>query len=237
MVVRIAIVEDEEQSAKLIEGFIAKYGAETDDVFEVVWYPDGDAIAADYRPVYDIIFMDIKMKILNGMEAAEYIRKFDKDVVLIFITNMSQYAIKGYKVGALDFLLKPVPFFAFSEQLKRSIEKIKRSKTKYLLLATEAGIVKIDISLILYIESFKHKMIVRTKNESHTIVSTMQELEEKLSDKGFFRSHKGYLVNMSYVCGIEDCLVRVGEHRLLLSRARKKVFMEELAAYVGGIAE
>lgn len=237
MIIRIAIVEDEEQSAGLIKSYIAKFGAESEDIFDVKWFSDGDAIAADYKPAFDIIFLDIKMKILDGMETAEYIRGLDKDVIIIFITNMSQYAIMGYKVGALNFLLKPVPYFAFSEQLKRSVDKLKKSKASYLLLSTENGVAKIDISQVLYIESFKHKMLVHTKKETYTIMSTMQELEKKLSEKYFFRSHKGYLVNMAYVKSIEGGTVSVGGHDLIISRARKKQFMEELAAYVGGIAE
>ena len=79
-------------------------------------------ILENYRPVYDIVFLDVEMKHLDGMETARRIRALDADVVLIFITNMAQYAIKGYAVGALDYVLKPVPYFAFSQQLQKAVD-------------------------------------------------------------------------------------------------------------------
>jgi DNA-binding LytR/AlgR family response regulator len=148
---------------------------------------------------------------------------------------MAQYAIKGYAVDALDFLLKPVPYFAFSQQLKRSLERLKSKESLNLLFPTENGIAKLDAAQILYIESFKHKIIVYTYDKMYSIIGTMREYEQKLASKHFFRCNNGYLVNLDYVKGVEGYTVIVGEYQLIISRPRKKAFMEALADYVGGV--
>lgn len=111
---RIAIVEDEAAVREQLAGYVQRYTRQYGTQFEVTMFTDGVEILEDYRPVYDIIFLDVEMQHLDGMETARRIRELDSDVLLIFITNMAQYAIKGYAVGALDYVLKPVPYFAFS---------------------------------------------------------------------------------------------------------------------------
>ena len=85
-----------------------------------------------YQSQYDIILMGIEMKFVNGMTAAEKIRKMDSEVVIIFITNMAQYAIRGYAVDDLDYVLKPVSYFAFSQKLVRVLNRMKKERAKRL---------------------------------------------------------------------------------------------------------
>jgi len=113
-VIRIAMVEDEAAVREQLMGYVQRYTRQYGTEFSVTEFADGVDILENYRPVYDIVFLDVEMKHLDGMETARRIRALDADVVLIFITNMAQYAIKGYAVGALDYVLKPVPYFAFS---------------------------------------------------------------------------------------------------------------------------
>ncbi|MDR1092636.1 MAG: LytTR family DNA-binding domain-containing protein [Clostridiales bacterium] len=234
MVVRIAVVEDDDAEAKTISDYISRFQKESRDVFKVARFWDGDEITSDYRPDYDIIFLDIRMKGIDGITAARYIRRMDNDVALIFITHMAQYAIKGYSVGALDFLPKPVSYFSFSQQLKRSIEHIKRCKDNmYILLPTENGVVKMDVARVLFIESFKHKMTVHTKDGEYHLISTMKDLESRLAGRGFFRSDNSFLVNLAHVKAVEGSLVILDSAGLNVSRSRKTSFLQALAAYVG----
>ena len=98
---RIAIVEDEAAVREQLAGYVQRYTRQYGIQFEVTMFTDGVEILEDYRPVYDIIFLDVEMQHLDGMETARRIRELDSDVLLIFITNMAQYAIKGYAVGCL----------------------------------------------------------------------------------------------------------------------------------------
>lgn len=116
---RIAIVEDEAAVRGQLAGYVQRYTRQYGTPFEVTEFTDGMEILEDYRPQFDIIFLDVEMKHLDGMETARRIRERDGGVLIVFITNMAQYAIRGYAVGALDYVLKPVPYFAFSQQLQR----------------------------------------------------------------------------------------------------------------------
>ena len=102
--ISIAIVEDEELYAKQLQQFLHQYEKENKEMFDITVYSDGDQIVNKYKSQYDIILMDVEMKFMDGMSAAEEIRKIDTEVVIIFITNMAQYAIRGYeKAGNEDY--------------------------------------------------------------------------------------------------------------------------------------
>lgn len=107
-----------------------QYEKENGEAFDITIYSDGDQIVNKYRSQYDIILMDVEMKFMDGMSAAEEIRKVDTEVVIIFITNMAQYAIRGYAVDALDYVLKPVSYFAFSQRLNRAIGRMKKERQR-----------------------------------------------------------------------------------------------------------
>ena len=179
--------------------------------------------------------MDVEMKFMDGMSAAEEIRKVDTEVVIIFITNMAQYAIRGYAVDALDYVLKPVSYFAFSQRLSRAIGRMKKRETKMIMVSMKGGTVRINIANIYYIESQGHTLILHTILGDYETTGTMKEMEEKLADMNFCRGNKGYLINLAHVDGITDGCAMVKGERLVLSRARKKEFMEELTKYWGEV--
>ena len=177
------------------------------------------------------------MKFMDGMSAAEEIRKVDTEVVIIFITNMAQYAIRGYAVDALDYVLKPVSYFAFSQRLNRAIGRMKKREQKVITVNIKGGAVRINIANIYYIESQGHTLVLHTILGDYESQGTMKEVEEKLADLNFCRGNKGYLINLQHVDGIQDgCAVVKGEP-LLLSRSRKKEFMEALANYWGEVVK
>lgn len=123
--IRIAIVEDEEAYAAQLTEFLHRC-EEENAVFEIMRFRDGDEITEKYRASFDIILMDVQMQFMDGISAAEEIRKTDSEVVIIFITNMRQYALRGYAVDAMDYVLKPISYFAFSQRIRRAIGKAER---------------------------------------------------------------------------------------------------------------
>ena len=138
--IRIAIVEDEESYISVLKEYLERYKKESGEQIEVTVYHDGDEIAAFYRAQFDIILMDIEMKFIDGMTAAEEIRKVDSSVSIIFITNAPQYAIRGYEVGALDYILKPVSYFTFSQKLGRAVSKLKKRSRKWITIPVKGGV-------------------------------------------------------------------------------------------------
>lgn len=151
--IQIAIVEDDQESAETLRHFLEQYQAERGCEWKIVEFQDGEEIIQNYRPEYDIILMDVQMDRLDGMTAAEIIRQQDPEVILIFITNMPQYAIRGYAVEALDYVLKPVSHFAFSQRMDRALSRIDRNRTHYIVLPVKGCSQKVDVAQIRYVES------------------------------------------------------------------------------------
>ena len=125
---KIAVVEDQQEVRDELCRFIRQYAAENSLQVEVLPIEDGAVIAEHYEPGYDIIFMDVEMPGLDGFGAAEKIRAVDADAVLVFVTNMAQYAIKGYEVDALDYVLKPVNYYQFCTKLSRAVQRVQRRR-------------------------------------------------------------------------------------------------------------
>ena len=105
---RIAIVEDDAECREQLREYVEHYGQENREELEVLCFSDGAELVEGYRPVYDLLLLDIEMPNLDGMTAARRIRQVDSDVLIVFITNMAKYAISGYEVEAPGFMLKPV---------------------------------------------------------------------------------------------------------------------------------
>lgn len=115
MAVRIAIVEDEKSAARALEQAIQRYGTENKVSFTIRVWHDPLLFLEEYQAEYDIVYMDIRMPALSGMETARNLRKMDRMVMLIFVTSLRQYALEGYTVGAFDYILKPVKYYDFAE--------------------------------------------------------------------------------------------------------------------------
>lgn len=130
----VAIVEDENTFSDELQEYLKQYQEEKDVRFKISIFGDGAEILEDYQSVYDVILLDIEMPKVNGMEAAQRIREIDPDVVLVFITNMASYAIHGYEVGALDFVMKPLTYYTFSMKITRALKRVRKKEQQNILL-------------------------------------------------------------------------------------------------------
>jgi len=231
--IKIAICEDEETYAGEFTEYLNKYGRETGQEFKITRFTDGDEIVENYKPEYDIILLDIKMRFMDGMTAAENIRKVDPQVIIIFITNMIQYAIKGYAVSALDYIEKPVSYFDFSKSIERAIERLPKDDRHFIVVSNKEGTKKINVKSLKYVESQGHNLIFHTKNENISTTATIKGIEEELVNYHFIRCNKGYIVNLSFVDGVRDNCAEIENELLPISRARKNDFMKALAEYIG----
>lgn len=145
---KIAIVEDQEETRESLNRFVRQYAQEQGLQVEISLITDGAEIAEHYTPGFDIIFMDVEMPRLDGFGAAEAIRAVDADVVLVFVTNMAQYAIRGYEVDALDYVLKPVNYYQFCTKLSRAIQRVQRRRGGQVVLQLAGGASSCWIPLI-----------------------------------------------------------------------------------------
>ena len=235
--IRIALVEDDESYRRELLDYLDRYEKESGQRFSVSVFTDGDEIVEGYAASYDLILMDIAMRFMDGMTAAEHIRALDSEVVIIFITNMPQFVMKGYAVDALDYVLKPVSYYAFSQRIDRAIARMSNRRRRYITVAIRGGIQKIDVSKILYVEVRDHELIYHTKAGNVFSRSTLAEAESVLGSSHFFRCGKAYLVNLEYVDSVQGIDVILGGERIQVSRARKKALLDALNDYLNEVSK
>ena len=235
--VKIALVDDDASYREELLSYLRKYEQECGEKFHITTFADGDEILDGYTASYDIILMDIAMRFVDGMETAERIRRMDSEVVIIFITNMPQYAMKGYTVDALDYVLKPLSYYAFSQRIDRALNRMRRRSKKYLTISIKGGVKKLDVSQITYIEVQDHDLIYHTTTGALLSKGKLTEVEEQLDPKRFFRCGKSHLVNLEFVDGVQNNNVQVGGSVVQVSRARRKALLDALNDYINEVSK
>lgn len=232
---KIAIVDDERKASALLEGYIDRFKEENSIVIHTAVYNNPNDFLTQYKGDVDLILMDIEMPGLNGIETAKELRRIDSRVVLMFITNMAQYALQGYEVEAVDYVIKPLSYADFSMKMKKAMRYITLNSGEDITLKTSDRIVKVNVLDIIYVEVIRHYLIYHTTRGEVTVRSTMKETEEMLTKYSFVRSHNCYLINLKYVEAIEGNFVRLAGEELAVSRKKKSELLTEFARYVGGI--
>lgn len=177
--------------------------------------------------------MDIAMPQMNGLETAKRLRTVDKNVCLIFITTLAQYAIKGYEVDALDFLIKPVGFDLFSIKLEKAIKRVNKNKESFFVIKTSEEVLKISTLKIIYIESEKHYLNFHTDKGIYKMRGTIDEVKDFFYKNSFASINRSLIINLLYVEGYTKTDVILKNETLPLSRVYKDEFCRRIAVYLG----
>ena len=232
---RVAIVEDSVSDRELLRQYLSQFSQETGENCDVSTYTDGVTLLEKFRPgLYDLILMDIQLPHLDGMSTARELRNLDEVVLILFITNMAQYALKGYEVDALDYMLKPVSYFAFALKM-RKVQRVQRERGKEArMLPFDGELRRIPLRSILYVEVTNHQLCFHTYEGDSVMSGSLKTWEEDLSPYHFVRCNNCYLVNLLHVLGVTTDTVKVGGFSLRISRPRRKEFMQALSEYYGG---
>lgn len=230
-----AIVDDEQSCIDDLKDKISTYFSQNKGEFDVVEFHDGKELLKDYKPRFDVIFLDIEMNDVDGMRAAEEIRRKDQRTAIIFITRLSGYAISGYAVSALDFIVKPLSYERFAPKLARALAYADRNRVKNIVVGSGDNMRYIDPMEIRYVEVQNHKVGYVLANERIEVWGTLKEVEGQLSDLGFCECNRCYLVNLRFVKGIDGNMVKVGDEKLLISRYKKKELLVSLAKFYGKV--
>ena len=231
---RIAVVDDENVSTQKLQEYLDRFAQEFNQKLDVQCFNDGFAFIDAFKGQFDLILLDISLPGMDGMEIAKQIRCSDPDVIILFVTNMAQYAIRGYSVGALDYVLKPVPYFAFSQQLLKAVSRLEKRAKRYLTVPVEGGLRRLDTASIYYLESEGHRVHFYTDEGDFSAPGALKAFEEKLADCPFARCNSGYLVNLAQVRELRQSTVQVGPCELQVSRPKRKAFLAALTDYIGG---
>lgn len=180
----------------------------------------------------DLLFLDVEMAGTNGMAAAETVRGFDTELIIVFVTGYSDYVFDGYKVNALDYIIKPAKAERLLEVLRRVRTQLEKRKGEMYVLKNTDGIFRIPIAAICYFYSDRRKVVLVLQEKEYPFYARLDEVEQQLSEN-FVRIHQRYLVNPGQVVQIGAASVAVGTasslRTLPVSRALKEEALKKLA--------
>lgn len=232
----IAICDDEQKFVDHLTGLIRQYAAETSEEIKVTPYYDGLELIEKYDPTIDLIFLDIQMKIINGLRTAERVRQMDEKVGIIFLTTLTQYGLEGYKYHAANYIIKPIKYVRLRDELNQFLARSRLDDSPSLVVKNDSGRYKIFLKNLRYIETFNRNLLFHTEQENILCYKSMKEIEQELKGQGFARSHSSYLVNLFYVKGVQKLEIRLITGEVLpISQPKRKQFMEELTEYWGNM--
>ena len=230
---KVAIIEDNHEALDYYLKYINRYQKEEKVKIELFTYENGADLLKDYNKDFHVIFLDIGLPIMNGLEVANKIREVDESVLIVFVTNLPQYAIEGYKVNALDFLLKPVTYSDFQIEMKKIERNLKLKKKNYLVLNLKGIVHKIPFTSIIYVEIIHHDIVIHTDSNDYKFRGSLKSIEENLDMQLFSRCNNCYLVNLNYVESIDKNIVILTNNKeLLISRNRRKPFLDDFTVFL-----
>ena len=232
----IAVVDDNLNDRKMILDYLSQFFNESGVDYTTSTFEDGVSFLKDYSFSYDFIIFDIDMPQMSGIDTAKELRKKDSNVTIMFVTNMPQYALEGYSVEAVDYVLKPLSYPDFRLKMKKATRYILRNSVKKVTInTTEDGLITVDSSDIYYVESKLHYIYYHTKKGIYKMRAKLTEVEDILLPYHFARSGGSFLINLAYLEKIDGNEIVIAGETLPLSRRMKASLMSAFTKYMGGI--
>lgn len=232
---RVAVVDDQAEERANLNAFLERFASERKLALTVSAFEDGESFLRACENSFEIVLMDIEMQGIDGMETARRLRERDERVCLLFVTYMANYAVQGYGVRALDFLVKPVSYENFSLKMERALVAADRARKKEIVVSTAEGDRRVPIDELYYVEVMNHTLIYHTKGGDLSVRGSIRDCEERLAPYDFARCNKSYLVNMNYVTEIRRSEIRVGGALLPIGSTRRQAFLKQLTEFMGDI--
>jgi DNA-binding LytR/AlgR family response regulator len=235
---KCVIIDDEPLAVELLEDFVNKI-----DTLELLRTFNNaiDAVSFINQNNVDLIFLDIQMPHFSGIE---FLNTIEKKPLIIFTTAYSDYAVEGFNLGAVDYLVKPIPFHRFLKSVVRAqqisnpaavIQPVTEStptpesEQDFMFVRAEYENVKMNFSDILFIEGLKDYVKIYTTDNKFTLtLISLIKLENLLSNKGFSRIHRSYIINIKHVKSIQKNKVLISDKRIPISESYKNAFFEKI---------
>ncbi|SMG10703.1 two component transcriptional regulator, LytTR family [Marivirga sericea] len=230
---KVLIVEDEHLAAEGLKSYVAEI-----EFLELIAYCE-NALEANKllsEQSIDLIFLDIQMPKITGIE---FLKSLSKPPMVIFTTAYPNYALQGYELDVIDYLVKPYPFDRFLKAVNKAKDRFvlensnnqeseKNREIDYFFVKSEQKLEKVVINEICYVEAMENYVIIHTDSQKTISLMTMKSMEEKLPLDQFIRSHKSYIVNISKVESIEGNCLNVKSKQLPISRQNKQEVLNRI---------
>lgn len=221
---KCVVVDDEPMAREIIETYIAKTPnlelvASFKNAAEVILFAQENEV--------DLFFLDIHMPEISGLSLAKIIHKKSQ---IIFTTAYREYAIDGFNLNVVDYLLKPIAFDRFLQAVQKVlILEIPENNNNFMFVRSDRKMVKIDFNSILYIESLSDYLKIFTKEKTIVLRETISGLEEKLPAKKFIRIHRSFIVSLKNLTSYTNEFIEIDQKALPISRSYKESVLQKLA--------
>lgn len=233
---KIAVVDDEYVEVERIKNLLAEYSLRENVEFDVCSFSCGDDFLKCDNADFDIVFFDIEMPGRNGLETAKELRKINQSIIIIFCTNLVEYAVNGYEVNALGYLVKPISAYSFNTNVSKACNILARRVSQKISIKTVHGHVVVSAEDIVYVEVQRHNLFFYIKNKSGfeniKTRGSMAEICDKLDSNNFVRCSASYLINLHHVQSIENNFVYMYDTSITVSRTYKKSFSDSFMKYL-----
>lgn len=232
----VAICDDDQADRTLVGGQLAQKMKGRGEDLEITYFDSGEDLIEQYEDgsrKFDLIFLDICMEFMNGIEAARQIRGYDGKVAIIFLTSSRDYAIDGYSVRASDYLLKPLDMNRLEEAINRFMEeRYPRIRQSLLVVGKNTGR-RIAYDDIIYIESIRMNLrIVCNNGTEHTIRKKLDDVQAELTGRRFLRCNRSFIVNMDYVADAKDDFTMNNGDKIPIKVREKKQLRKQYFDYI-----
>lgn len=221
--IEIVLVDDEQLQLDYMEKLVKQAADALEMEVDIHQYLSGEAFlfALEDHPTWNLAFLDIEMKEINGMEVARILREKAPQLELVFATAYAEYAIEGYQVQALDYLLKPINLEKVTRVLKRYVDE-QPEDAAYTIVDVEGEAMRINLDEMVYVEANRGEVTVVLTDQSFNLKISLSEFEKQLDDC-FVSPHRSYLVNLQFVSRLlkKDVQLSTGE-AVPMSRRRAK---------------
>ncbi|MBL7738237.1 MAG: response regulator transcription factor [Chitinophagaceae bacterium] len=225
MKIRCVITDDEPMARKGLQGYIEKI-----DFLELAGVCE-DAVHLNsllkQQPV-QLLFLDIEMPYITGIE---FLKNHPDPPKVIFTTAYEQYALKGYELDVLDYLLKPISFERFLKAANKAYDWFRPGDTvqqDYIFVKANNKLEKIDLADILFAEAMENYVAIYTTQQKIIALTTLKGLQEKLPAASFIQSHKSYIINIRSVRSVEGNILNIDKYQVPISKYQKEEVMEKM---------
>lgn len=231
---RIVICDDEDAIRSQLYAYLKELEPQFGERFEITVFSSGEDLLAHFPENVDLVFLDIQMSGISGLDAAKTLRNRGMDFCLIFITSYVQFALEGYSVHAFGFLSKPLQFGLVLQEVEDALKTLSSHRSLTLTLQCGTQVHRVSSDSIHYIDAMGHSITIHQSDHNRSFVysTDLTSLEEQLKDYGFFRCHKSYLVHFRYIRQILPTSVRMENgDEVPISKYRRRDFLAALARY------
>ena len=227
---KIAICDDCQRDAEALKALCQKEGDHSLDI-----YLNSNSLCEKYKnrkDSYDLVFLDVDMPGLNGIEAGRELRSLDKSLVIVFVTAYDQFAIDAFSCEAFDYVLKPCKEKRILEILTKTKDKLTNS-LHYHIIRTKGKTLRLSTSEIYYVECLRKHVIYHTRSSFFDTVGSLSEAYASLKEHHFLQIHQGYLVNMEKIVDFDDRFVILDNgFQVEMSVRKRKEALLKYAEYV-----